>query len=76
MKKVRLYWHLNEKITDKHIVSEVFVDFNKLKMDELTTLRKKIENHPGGVLMKIDKELCLKHINNLIEFKRHFVDKE
>ena len=70
MKKVRLYWYLNQRITDNHILSEVFVDLNKLEMKELTALKKKLDNHPGGVLMKLDRELCLKHVNNLIEIKK------
>ena len=76
MKNVRIYWHLNRKITDNHILSEVFVDLNKLEMDELTALRKKLETHPGGVLMKIDRSLCLQHVKNLIEIRKQGYKKD
>lgn len=57
------------------MLSEVFVDLNKLEMNELKSLKGKLEQHPGGVLLKIDKTLCLQHVKNLIAIREQYPTK-
>lgn len=75
MRQVRLYFDDYRKITDNMILSEVLFNFNRLSLEELKELAKKLESSDGEILLRVRKRNCFKHVKKIIRGRNYHARK-
>lgn len=64
-----------KKVTDNYIVSEVLLNFNTLSLEELESLRQKLEQSGGDLLLRVRKKNMHKHLKNIIRRRNYHARK-
>ena len=63
------------KITDNYVVSEVLLNFSTLTLDELISLKDKLESTDGDLLLRVRKKNMFKHVKKIIRGRNYHARK-